>query len=116
MTREKFDCLRVWPEWESSGIWAPIDPESLLVGPMVDYDELDLPPELVARFEAWQARFDAMTPGDDTSFPEPSWEVFHAEQQELAHALHAVVGGLVQWEIGGIAHTAGEDGPGVRLK
>lgn len=65
MTREKFDCLRVWPEWESSGIWAPGNSESLRVGPMVDYDQLDLPSELAARFEAWQVSFDVMDPSRD---------------------------------------------------
>lgn len=116
MTREKFDWLRVWPDWGSSGIWAPPHPEGMLVGLMVDYDQLELPAELVSRFVAWQSKFDAMDPEDSGSFPEPSWDAFHSEQRELAHALHAMVGGVVQWEIDGIAYTVTQEGPGVRLR
>jgi len=86
----------------------------MVVGPMVDYDELGLSPELTGRFTAWQYRFDDRTPGD--SFPTAEWESFTAEQRELANALHAEIGGVVQWEAGGVIHTVGADGNGVRLR
>ena len=114
--RKKFDILRVWPEWESSGIWSPPQIDSLQVGEMIAYDKLDLPEDLIERFRKWQYRFDDRSALDPSSYPQPSWESFHAEQRELAHALHAVVGGIVQWESGRIAHTVGEDGLGIVLK
>jgi hypothetical protein len=54
--------LRVWPEWCSSGIWAPPYPGSRRAGGMVDYEYLPLPEELVVRFKAWQAEFDDHEP------------------------------------------------------
>ena len=52
----KYDhFLRVWPEWCSSGIWAPPYPGSRVAGGMVDYQYLPLPSELVERFKTWQA-------------------------------------------------------------
>lgn len=111
--RKKYPVIRVWPEWYSSGIWAPPFPASQTVGPMLDYDQLDLPPELVTRFEDWQGRFDDMRPEDSNSSPQPSWEAFQAEKRELAHALHALIGGCVQWEEDGLIRTVGEDGPGL---
>jgi len=56
----KYDYfLRVWPEWCSSGIWAPPYPGSRAAGGMVDYQYLPVPGELVERFKAWQAEFDS---------------------------------------------------------
>jgi len=54
--------LRVWPEWCSSGIWAPPYPGSRAAGGMVDYQYLPLPAELVERFKAWQAEYDNSSP------------------------------------------------------
>ena len=54
--------LRVWPEWCSSGIWAPPYPGSRRAGGMADYEHLPLPEELVVRFKAWQAEFDDHEP------------------------------------------------------
>jgi hypothetical protein len=65
---------------------------------MVDYDELDLSPELVTRFAEWQYRFDDRASDAPEGFPQPSWDVFESEQKLLARALHALVGGCVQWE------------------
>ena len=55
-------CLRVWPEWGSSGIWAPPYPGSRAAGGMVDYQYVPLSTELVERFKAWQSDYDAHEP------------------------------------------------------
>ena len=54
--------LRVWPEWGSSGIWAPPYPGSRAAGGTVDYPYLPLATELVERFKAWQADYDNHEP------------------------------------------------------
>ena len=59
----KYDYfLRVWPEWCSSGIWAPPYPGSRTVGGVVDHQYLPLAAELVQQFEAWQCVSDAREP------------------------------------------------------
>jgi len=110
MARERFPLLRVWPEFCSSGIWAPPSPVSQQVGPMVDYDLLDLPPELAARFQAWQDKFDENVNPPDSP-PDEWWTEFEREQVKLATALQAAVGGRVQYELGGRVWTVGQDGP-----
>ena len=114
--RKSYPYLRVGPEWESSGSWAPKHADYAAMDPMIPYEPLDLPQALVARFTAWQANFNEYLPDVPSSHPKPSWEVFHAEQRELAHEPHAVVGGCVQWVIGDIVHTVGDGGPGVKLR
>jgi hypothetical protein len=79
--------VRVWPEWCSSGIWAPQYPGSRTVGPMLDYDQLDLPVELVARFKAWQADFNAHDPGGPFD-----WDGISQTAHALAQDLKAVLG------------------------
>jgi hypothetical protein len=85
----KFDYfLRVWPEWCSSGIWAPPYPGSRAAGGMVDYKHLPLPDDLVERFNAWQAEFDAGSQGDPMLDPER----FTATAEGLACDLKRCVG------------------------
>ena len=86
----KYDCfLRVWPEWCSSGIWAPPYPGSRRSGGMVDYMYLPLPDELIERFKAWQAEYDDSPPGGPH---EPDWDRFSQTADELAHDLKRHVG------------------------
>jgi hypothetical protein len=64
------EYLRVWPEWCSSGIWAPPYPGSRRAGGMVDYQYLPLPADLVERFKAWQGDYDEGSPGEPVADPE----------------------------------------------
>lgn len=108
----EFKLLRVWPDHCCSGIWEPPGPCSQQVGPMIGYDLLGLPPKLVARFQAWQDKFDANVSPPDSP-PEEWWEEFEREQVELAKALQSVVGAhtRVQYEFGGVVWTVGRDKP-----
>jgi hypothetical protein len=81
--------LRVWPEWCSSGIWAPPYPGSRRAGGMVDYQYLPLPSDLVERFKAWQAMYDDSPPGGRI---EPDWNSFHEVADGLARDLKQCVG------------------------
>ena len=108
-----YGILRLMPEFSSSGIWTPPSPRSNLCGPMIDYDLLDLPEDLVTRLEAWQARFEeGFDPGSaDPALNNPPpefWDALSAEEKSLAHELHEAVGGQVQyygeggiWSVGG---------------
>ena len=80
--------LRVWPEWYSSGIWAPPYPGSRVAGGMVDYRNLPLSAGLVERFKTWQAEFDEVHPGDPVS----DSEGFTQRAEELARDLKRHVG------------------------
>lgn len=90
------DFLRVWPEWCSSGIWAPPYPGSRRSGGMVDYKHLPLPGELISRFTAWQAEFDNSPPGGSV---ELDCDRFSATGEELARDLKRCVGPriYVEW-------------------
>ena len=86
----KYDrFLRVWPEWGSSGIWAPPYPGSRASGGMVDYQFLPLSAELVQRFEAWQAEYDDSPPGGPN---EPEWDRFFQTAERLSRDLKQCVG------------------------
>ncbi len=88
--------VRVWAEWSSSGIWAPPYPGSRGVGPMLDYAEFDLPPDLVARFTAWQGQYWEAQPWiDDDTFDYPA---HHFAGVELAKELKKWVGESVYVE------------------
>jgi hypothetical protein len=86
--------LRVWPEWYSSGIWAPPYPGSRAAGGMVDYRHLPLRADLVERFKAWQAEFDEGHPGDPVADPEG----FTKRAEDLARDLRRCVGPRVYVE------------------
>ena len=88
--------LRVWPEWGSSGIWAPPYPGSRRAGGMVDYEDLPIPEELVVRFKAWQSELDNSPPGGSV---ELDWNRFSATGEDLAHDLKRCVGSriYVEW-------------------
>lgn len=89
--------LRVWPEWCSSGIWAPPYPGSRVAGGMVSYEHLPLPSELVKRFEIWQAEYDNSPPGGTV---ELDWDRFSAAGEALARDLKRCVGPsvYVEWD------------------
>ena len=89
------DILRVWPEWGSSGIWAPPYPGSLRAGGMVDYEDLPLPPHLVERFTSWQAIYDESPPGGRI---ELDWDRFQEVADELTRELKKCVGPRVYVE------------------
>src|SRR5471030_1200529 len=85
----KYDYfLRVWPEWYSSGIWAPPYPGSRTSGGMVDYQYLPVTADLVDRFKAWQAEFDEGHPGEPVADPEG----FTTRAEGLARDLKRCVG------------------------
>jgi hypothetical protein len=83
------DFLRVWPEWCSSGIWAPPYPGSRDAGGMVDYKYLPLPDELIERFKAWQAEYDNSSP---VGPHELDWDCFSQTADGLARDLKQYVG------------------------
>ena len=115
MARNPFPLLRVWPEYASSGIWAPPDPLGLHVGQMVDYEDLELPKNLVARFSDWQRRYDfEVDPhSPDEELTPEWWSVFVGEQISLARALFLEIGGRIQWEAKGYIWTVGQCVPDV---
>lgn len=119
--RTHYPVLRVCPEEGSTGIWAPADPLGRAACVMVAYDALALPYRLIERFVAWQSRYDAeylphsadagqALPGDDW------WEGIHQEQADLAQALHARVGGWVQWDDGKHIWTVGKTHPDIDFR
>ena len=83
------DFLRVWPEWCSSGIWAPPYPGSRRSGGMVDYQYLPIPADVVARFQEWQAEYDNSPPCGPV---ELDWDSFSKTAEELARDLKRCVG------------------------
>jgi hypothetical protein len=86
----KYDYfLRVWPEWGSSGIWAPPYPGSRRAGGMVDYQYLPLPADLMERFKAWQAEFDDHEPWAPEEF---DWDQHARVADGLARDLKQCVG------------------------
>lgn len=87
--------LRVWPEWGSSGIWAPPYPGARTSGGLVDYRYLPLPPDLVERFQAWQALYNDSPPGGDI---ELDFDQFNATGENLARDLKRCVGPRVYVE------------------
>ena len=87
--------LRVWPEWSSSGIWAPPYPGSRVAGGMVDYARLPLPPELIERFKVWQGEFDSHEPWAPEKF---DWDRHAATADGLARDLKQCVGSRIYVE------------------
>jgi hypothetical protein len=81
--------LRVWPEWSSSGIWAPPYPGSRAAGGMVDYQYLPISEDLVERFKAWQAEFDGHEPWAPEKF---DWKRHARIADGLARDLKQCVG------------------------
>ncbi len=111
-----YGILRLDPEFGSSGIWNPPNPASMVSGPMIDYDLLDLPDELVVRLKAWQQRYeDGFDPGsaDPTLHnpPDEFWDSLKAEAKKLAHGLYEAVGGRVQYYSGGGLWSVGKNEP-----
>lgn len=82
--------LRVWPEWESTGIWALDQPLQRTAGKCVGYDQLPISQELVARFTAWQDEFSDWAPENDR--PDGFWDRHYQEMQDLAQALKHELG------------------------
>jgi hypothetical protein len=83
--------LRIWPEWDSSGIWHPqmgSQPGEGAVS-MVSHAALGLPDQLSERFNRWIGWYDEYLPEKPDQFP---WEDFRKEGRELAFALARVVG------------------------
>ncbi len=91
------DFLRVWPEWYSSGIWAPPYPGSRRSGGMVEYARLPLSDRLIARFKAWQDEFNTSPPFGSQ---ELDWTHFSQTAEELARDLKRAVGPrvYVEWK------------------
>lgn len=87
--------VRVWPEWGSSGIWAPPYPGSRAAGGMIDYPYLDLPSDLVARFKEWQAEYDDHEPWAPEKF---DWHRHAQTADELARDLKLVLGSAIYLE------------------
>lgn len=111
-----YGILRLDPEFGSSGIWNPPNPASMVSGPMIDYDLLDLPDGLVFRLKAWQQRYeDGFVPGSaDSNLHDPPgefWDSLHAEEKLLAHALYEAVGGRVQYYGDGGIWSVGKNKP-----
>jgi hypothetical protein len=83
-------CVRVWPEWCSSGIWVVPFPGSRYAGKMLDPEpHLGLSPALRDQFKRWQDSFDSHEPFAPEKF---DWVPFEAEQQRLTRALKREVG------------------------
>jgi hypothetical protein len=87
--------VRVWPEWYSSGIWAPPYPGSRAAGGMIGYDYFALPEELVERFKSWQAEYDEHEPWAPEKF---DWKSHWRSGDALALNLKAVLGSKVYVE------------------
>jgi hypothetical protein len=81
--------VRVWPEWGSSGIWAPPYPGSRAAGGMIGYEYFKLPRDLVGRFEIWQADFDEHGLEEIEAF---DWDRHAQTADALARDLKAVLG------------------------
>jgi hypothetical protein len=81
--------VRVWPEWGSSGIWAPPYPGSRAAGGMIDYDYFPLPEKLVEDFKAWQAEYDEHGLEPPEQF---DWEGHQRRGDMLARDLKAILG------------------------
>jgi len=81
--------VRVWPEWGSSGIWAPPYPGSRAAGGMIGYDYFKLPQELVERFKLWQAEYDEHEPWAPEKF---DWASHWRTGDALARSLKAALG------------------------
>jgi hypothetical protein len=54
--------VRVWPEWESPGLWAPRHIGATPVGGYISPDRIGITKELKIRLAAWQERYDAQNP------------------------------------------------------
>lgn len=89
------DFLRVWPEWSSSGIWAPPYPGSRVAGKMVNWPSLSLPTDMVERFRAWQNDFDGHEPWAPEKF---DWDAHAAIGDGLARQLKQHVGSRIYVE------------------
>lgn len=81
---DKKILLRVWPEFESTGIWMPPNPSENNMGQMVTYESLELPSELAEAFMQWQERYNDRPLPDDGIF---DWGSFNKEGLELAKEL-----------------------------
>jgi hypothetical protein len=103
---EKF--VRIWPEWCSSGIWAPPYPGSRRADGMIDYDYFQLPANLVARLKAWQAEFDDHEPWAPEKF---DWDHYSRTEEALAVDLKAVLGPNIYVEHRGLMEILPDGGP-----
>ena len=94
---EKYKAfVRVWAEWGSSGIWAPPYPGSRVAGGMLDYESLELPPDLVSRFTKWQDQYWEAEPlGAPGTF---DYTAYYAVGTELAKELKKHLGESVYVE------------------
>lgn len=73
--------LRVWPEFESTGIWMPPIAGEPPAGKNVSYASLNLPDDLVDAFTQWQECYNDRPLPDDGTF---DWEAFGKEGLKLA--------------------------------
>ena len=76
--------LRVWPEFESTGIWMPPNPSENNMGQMMTYESLELPNELADAFMQWQEHYNDRPLPDDGTF---DWEALHKEGLVLSKKL-----------------------------
>jgi hypothetical protein len=99
-------CLRVWPDYTSSGIWELDEPGAFYLGRCV---HPSLPQDLAARFAAWMADFDSTSPFHDDE-PPNGWDAFMVEMIGLAVALKAHLGPdvHVEYQMWGRFFTVGE--------
>ena len=76
--------IRVMADYSCSGIWTP--------GGMLDYEELNLPTELEARFKAWIRSYDGAM-GEEFGYPPGfDFEAFDQRGRELAKELKRFCG------------------------
>ena len=83
------NCLIVWPEWSSSGIWHPEKEALTGAVSMISHEKLHLPDSLSERFEKWIKWYDDYFPEHPDKFP---WEAFKKEGLVLALLLAEFVG------------------------
>jgi len=92
--------LRVWSEFESTGIWIPPIAGEPPAGVNISYESLDLPDDLVEAFTQWQERYSNRRLPDDGMF---DWEAFGEEGLNLAKRLkiHLFYKADVEYEFDG---------------
>lgn len=92
--------LRVWPEFESTGIWIPPIAGEPPAGVNISYESLDLPDDLAEAFTQWQERYSDRPLPDDGTF---DWEAFGEEGLSLAKQLkiHLFYKADVEYEFDG---------------
>lgn len=87
---ENNESIHVWCDWESTGIWTPMDEEGHLAND--EYERFNLPQDLITRFKYWERWFSDAVPGWNNKQNKTDKKLYDAYGLSLAVDLKRFIG------------------------